>query len=237
MNLNPPIISIIIPTLNEEKNLKNLLPHLLKMDKKSLIKEIIIADGGSIDKTAAYAISFGAKVLRTDKSRAKQMNAGASVATGEILHFIHADSFPPADFTSDILAKISAGSDYGCFRSLFQTKSKFLRANSYFTRFKGIIFRGGGQTLFVKASLFKKAGGYSESLVVMEEYELLRRLRKTGKFDIVQKSVLVSARNYEINGFVRLQFIYACVFVGFFMGFSQASLTSFYKRFIHKAKI
>ena len=126
MNLDPPRISIIIPTLNEEKNLKNLLPHLLKMDKKSLIKEIIIADGGSDDQTAAFAISFGAKVLRTDKGRAKQMNAGARMATGEILHFIHADSFPPANFTSDLIDKINEGADYGCFRSLFQTTNKFL---------------------------------------------------------------------------------------------------------------
>ena len=100
-----------------------------------------------------------------------------------------------------------------------------------------MIFRGGGQTLFVKASHFKKAGGYNESLVVMEEYELLRRLRKIGKFNIVQKSVLVSARNYENNGFVRLQIIYACIFVGFFLGFTQSSLTNFYKEHIKKGKI
>ncbi len=237
MNLEPPKISIIIPTLNEEKNLKRLLPHLIKMDKKSLIKEIIIADGGSQDQTIAYAISFGAKAIQTDKGRAQQMNAGAKKATGEILHFIHADSFPPANFTSDVLHKINEGVDYGCFRSLFHTSNKFLRSNSYFTRFKGIIFRGGGQTLFIKKSLFDKAGGYKESLIVMEEYELLRRLRKIGKFEIVQKSVLVSVRNYEKNGFVRLQFIYACIFIGFFLGLPQSSLTKFYKRFINQGKI
>jgi rSAM/selenodomain-associated transferase 2 len=237
MNLEPPTISIIIPTLNEEENLKRLLPHLIKMDKKSQIKEIIIADGGSQDQTIAYAIRFGAKIVQTDKGRAKQMNAGAKKATGEILHFIHADSFPPVNFTNDVLSKINEGADYGCFRSLFQTTNKFLRINSYFTRFKGIIFRGGGQTLFVKQALFNKAGGYNESLIVMEEYELLRRLRKLGRFEIIQKSVLVSVRNYEKNGYVRLQFIYACIFVGFFLGISQSSLTKFYKRFNNQGKI
>lgn len=236
MNLEPPKISIIIPTLNEEKNLKKLLPHLIRMDKKSMIKEIIIADGGSQDQTIAYAISFGAKVVQIDKGRAKQMNAGAKKATGEILHFIHADSFPPVNFTNDVLSKIIEGADYGCFRSLFQTTNKFLRINSYFTRFKGIIFRGGGQTLFVKKALFNKAGGYNESLIVMEEYELLRRLRKLGRFEIIQKSILVSVRNYEKNGYVRLQFIYALIFIGFFLGITQPTLAKFYRYFIKNSK-
>ncbi len=237
MNPKPLKVSIIIPTLNEERNLRKLLPHLTKMDKESLIKEIIIADGGSDDQTTEFALSFGAKILRTEKGRAIQMNAGAKKATGEILYFVHADSFPPFHFTSDIVAKVREGADYGCFRSLFQTKNKFLRANSFFTRFKGIIFRGGGQTLFVKSAVFKKAGGFNESLVIMEEYELLMRMRKLGKFAIVQKSVLVSARNYNKNGFVRLQFIYACIFVGFFLGFSQSSLIKFHKTRISQGKI
>ena len=96
-------ISIIIPTLNESYFLSKLLPHLLKADDEHLILEIIVADGGSTDNTCLVANLNSAKLVHCpERGRAKQMNFAAKEANGQILHFIHADAFPPQGFTTDV---------------------------------------------------------------------------------------------------------------------------------------
>ncbi|MEM7380208.1 MAG: glycosyltransferase, partial [Bacteroidota bacterium] len=86
-------ISIIIPVLNEEAHIGSLLRHL-KAQPLHFVKEIIVVDGGSSDKTVAVAIKHGASVLHSNKGRARQMNFGAKHASGDVLYFLHADTFP-----------------------------------------------------------------------------------------------------------------------------------------------
>ncbi|AKQ45892.1 hypothetical protein TH63_09950 [Rufibacter radiotolerans] len=225
-------ISVIIPALNEENLIGSLVTHLFQ-NSAGHLQEIILVDGGSQDNTVYQAQKAGAKVIRcVPPGRARQMNAGATAATGQILHFIHADSWPPAGFDADILKSVTAGKRCGCFRSRFQTKSRFLLINSYFTRFPGLLFRGGGQTLFVERSLFEGVNGFDEGLQVMEEYELIRRLSRQSVFEVVPKEVQVSARRYEQNGALRLQMAYGLVMLLFFLGASQQRLVKVYKALI-----
>ena len=227
-------ISIVIPVLNEEDCLGRLLPHLKNADTAHLIKEIIVIDGGSKDRSCLIAQEAGATVIHSSKkSRAIQMNLGAKHATGSLLHFVHADAFPPTSFTSDI-QQASVNHPAGCFRSLFDTQNKFLKFNSYFTRFSGTLFRGGGQTLFIKKNLFDQLTGYDEELTLMEEYDFIQRIKQKGSFKVIQKDVLVSPRDYEKHGHFLLQAKYAIIFFFFFSGFSKQTVKQVHQKLVKK---
>jgi len=104
------MISVIIPTYNEAKNIKATIQTLRLNDENNLIKEIIIADGSSTDDTVSIAESEGVKVVISPrKGRSAQMNFGAFNAKGEIFYFLHADTIPPKNFTKDIVNLIEQG--------------------------------------------------------------------------------------------------------------------------------
>lgn len=221
-------LSIIIPVVNEEFHLKKLLPLLVE----SPAKEVILVDGGSTDDSKKIAENLGVKVIDAPKSRAKQMNAGTKAAIGDILYFVHADSIPPASFYKDIEAHLEENIPFGCFRSLFDTKNWFLRINSYFSRYKGMMFRGGGQTLWITKSFFQELKGYDESLKLMEEYDFIKRASQKTDYHVIPKDVLVSTRTYDTNGNFKTQFIYGIIMFGFFRGVNQDQLIKFGKRWL-----
>lgn len=222
------MISIIIPVVNEENHLKKLLPLLVNSE----AKEVIVVDGGSDDNSKIIAKKLGAKVIYAPKSRAKQMNAGAKAATEDILYFVHDDSIPPSSFHEDIKNHQDKNIPFGCFRSLFDTKNRFLRINSYFSRYKGMMFRGGGQTLWITKEFFQELNGYDESLKLMEEYDFIKRASQKADYKVIQKDVLVSTRTYDENGNFKTQFIYGLIMFGFFRGIDQDKLIKFGKRWL-----
>jgi Glycosyltransferases involved in cell wall biogenesis len=225
-----PFLSIIIPTYQEASFIGPLVSHCLHQPG---VLEVIVVDAASPDGTAQLAKDHGADVHPAVKAgRAPQMNQGAEVARGPVLHFIHADSWPPDGFPEAIAHAVSQDYAAGCFRSRFVTANRFLLANSYLTRFRGIVFRGGGQTLFCTAELFRQVGGYNRQLMVMEEYDLIQRLKQHTTFRIIPQNVRVSIRKYQERGAVRLQLAYGLIFILFFAGVSQCRLISLYKRLI-----
>ena len=224
------MISVIIPTYQEATRIRRLVVHLLHHEH---VKEVIVVDAGSRDETVDEAEKGGARVfLSQKKGRSCQMNAGVFEAKGEIVYFVHADAWPPDNFSVDIIRELEKGYKAGCFRSRFMTNNKFLLANSFFTRFSGIIFRGGGQTLFITKKLFDELRGYNESLILMEEYDLIRRVKQNHDFRIIPRDVLVSTRKYDENGCIRLQMCYAVIFILFFLGIPQEHLLRLYKKLI-----
>ena len=219
------MISIIIPVINEEENLEKLLPYL----QENKAEEIIVVDGGSTDKSREVAKKFQVTLISSAKGRAKQMNAGAKAANDDLLYFVHADSLPPKSFSSAILNHLNETVQFGCFRSLFDTKNKFLLFNSYFSRFKGLMFRGGGQTLWITKELFNRLKGYDESLQLMEEYDFIKRASQVSDYQVIQQDVLVSTRTYDYHGNFKTQLVYALVMFGFFRGIPQDQLLKFAK--------
>lgn len=229
-------LSVIIPTLNEEENIEKLLIHL-KGCTIPVSYELIVADGMSKDSTCEKALEQGAKVVHCKKMcRAHQMNEGVKVAKGKLLYFIHADARPPKDFYLHISSALEEGFDLGCFRFKFDSKRFLLALNSYFTRFDRIMCRGGDQTLFIKKQMFNELGGYREDYRIMEEYEFILRARANYKFKIIPQDVMVSARKYEENSYLRVNFANFVIFTLFKWGASQEKMIKAYRNLLKHPK-
>jgi rSAM/selenodomain-associated transferase 2 len=226
-------LSVIVPTLNESKNISELIPFLVKQG-GDFINEIIVVDGGSTDSTREIAASLGARVLLSDqKSRAVQMNLGALHATGNTLYFVHADTRPLGSFAADIQKALIKGYKAGCYRYRFDSESFLLRLNSWFTRFNGLFSGGGDQTLFITRDFFNTLGGYDTDFCLMEDFELVKRIKKKAKFYIIPKTMTVSARKYRQNSWLRVQLANLYVFTLFHFGVAPEKLKNSYAILLH----
>jgi rSAM/selenodomain-associated transferase 2 len=232
------MISVIIPVYNEEEQIGRTISFLKKNDVENVVKEVIVADGGSTDDTTIIAKDSGAIVVTSErKGRAVQMNKGAFAAKNKILYFLHADSIPPRNFTSQILNAYNNGATSGCFRLAFDYNHWFLKANAWFTRFDVNGVRFGDQSLFVSKEVFEKAGGFKEDLLMMEDQEIIHRLKLHGKFKVMNDVVITSARKYLDNGVYRMQGIFYRIWALYYLGYSQEQLLKLHKRLIRNHKL
>ncbi|MEP7128274.1 MAG: TIGR04283 family arsenosugar biosynthesis glycosyltransferase [Chitinophagales bacterium] len=226
------MFSIIIPTYNEAGLIAQTISRTHAANSKHET-EIIVVDGGSTDDTIAIAQKCSAVVVRSDlKGRASQMNKGAMVAKFEYLYFLHADSIPPNDFTTQILSAHDNGFNSGCFRLAFDYDHWFLKANAWFTAFNVNAVRFGDQSLFVMKDVFKKAGGFKEDLLLMEDQEIIHRLKKHSRFIVMDDYVITSARKYLDNGVYRMQGIFYVTWLMYYLGFSQEQMLKLHRRLI-----
>jgi rSAM/selenodomain-associated transferase 2 len=226
-------ISIIIPTLNEAANIGNLI-HYLKQNADASLKEIIVVDAQSGDNTEGVALAAGAQVLRsTKRSRAAQMNMGAKEATGDVLYFIHADCYPPKTYLADIQRFMSEGFPMGCYRYRFDSNKFMLKINAFFTRFEKLWCRGGDETFYIKRSIFDTLGGYNEHFVIMEEYDFIRRASEKHALKIMPSKVIVSARKYETNSWLKVQLANFTVFRMYAKGKAPEDMAQAYKRMLN----
>ena len=227
-------LSIIIPTLNEAKHIERCISRLRSGNN---IAEIIVVDAGSTDDTAGLARDAGAIVFSVPKKcRASQMNFGAAKATGDLLYFVHGDVLPPEDYATHIAAALADHFPLGRFRFRFDSTKLMLRINSWFTRFDRLWVSGGDETLFITKELFQQVGGYDESFVIMEEYDMVLRARKHAPYKVIQRDVLVSARKYEHNSWLRVQRANLSAFRMFKAGIAPAEIRQAYHRMIHHPK-
>lgn len=223
------MISIIIPTFNEAEKIDSLIRYI-KHEVNSDDIEILIIDGGSTDETTVIAEEAGVIVHHSpEKGRAQQMNYGARVAKGEWLYFLHADTMPPKSFINDIRSAIQGGAKSGCFRLRFDSDNKVLKFYAWFTRFDVDLFRFGDQSLFVEKKLFSEINGFNESLIVMEDQEIVKRIKKYAQFNIIPKSVTTSARRYEEIGIFKLQLIFTIIVLLYYLGVQQDTIVKFYR--------
>ncbi|MFM6191899.1 MAG: TIGR04283 family arsenosugar biosynthesis glycosyltransferase [Planktothrix sp.] len=222
-------ISIIIPVLNEADNIESVINQIQKTENI----EIIIVDGGSQDHTVEIAQSLGVKVIVTQRGRALQMNAGAKIATGEILLFLHGDTQLPTEFEKDV-RKIWINDNIiaGAFQLKIDNSQWSLRLieKTVFWRSKYLQMPYGDQAIFIKASTFWQVGGFPEQ-PIMEDFEFIRRLNRLGKIEILSSSVITSGRRWQKLGVFKTTLINQFVVFGYYLGISPIKLSQWYRKF------
>jgi len=221
-------ISIIIPALNEAASIARTLSHLAGVDNL----EVILVDGGSIDETAELAGFRGAKVIQSNPGKAIQMNTGAAAAAGDILVFLHADTLLPEDFSHQIVSALNQnGVAAGAFRLTIDSSGAGIRIIEHMANFRSRFLRlpYGDQALFMKKSLFNAIGGFPE-LPIMEDFILVRRLKRKGKIVIVPATVVTSPRRWLHLGIFQTWLINQLIIIAYYLGFPPERLTRLYRR-------
>jgi rSAM/selenodomain-associated transferase 2 len=225
------MISIIIPTYNEAENIGKLLDYLRNSSKNKNSIEIVVSDGISEDNTLEIADSRGVRTIRQPHvSRALQMNAGTRIASGDIYYFLHADSFPPVHFDEYIHDAIRNGYKAGSFRMKWDMNHPLLNIFAWFTRFSHNWCRGGDQSIFITRELFETVGGYDGEYRFLEDYDLVRRIKKHTKFKVIQKDIITSARKYRENGVFRLQWLVTKLYIMRVLGWDANTIADIYYR-------
>ncbi len=228
--MDSPKISIVIPVLNEDKLVGDLVDHLKQTSSASNILEIIFVDGGSTDSTLSVLETKKVTVVHSRKGRAKQLNAGAKHAKGSLLYFLHADTFPPAHFDQLILDAYDHGSQTGCFRMSFDTRNPILRFFAWLSRINHTLCRGGDQSLFITKDLFIVEGGFNEAYRIYEDSEFITRLYKKTKFTILPQQVVTSARKYRQKGWLRVQYHFGMIHLKNRLGAGPEELYKYYAK-------
>ncbi|MEM8897158.1 MAG: TIGR04283 family arsenosugar biosynthesis glycosyltransferase, partial [Bacteroidota bacterium] len=192
-------ISVIIPTFNEEAYLSDTIESLVGQQG---LKEIIVVDGGSQDKTVAIAKEFSqqVKVILSKRGRAIQMNAGAKLAEGEILFFVHADTLLPKGALEEILVALSDPSvRAGSFFLRFRENNLLLSIIASLTRINFPLSTFGDQGLWLRKEDFVYVGGYPD-IPILEDVEIQYPIRELGHFKKLDLPLSTSGRRFVKNG-------------------------------------
>ena len=197
--MNTPLLSVIIPVLNEAENIASMLHSLAPLRTRGA--QVIVVDGGSQDDTVARARPLADHVLASAKGRARQMNAGAALATGSTLLFLHADTRLPTGADLQVLESIRHGALWGRFDVSIQGLSPMLRVVACMmnlrSRYTGIAT--GDQAIFVRADSFAQVGGFPDQ-PLMEDIEISKRLRQWAQPACLRARVVTSGRRWETYG-------------------------------------
>jgi rSAM/selenodomain-associated transferase 2/rSAM/selenodomain-associated transferase 1 len=222
------IISIIVPALNEAGAIKKTLLLAQLADNV----EVIVADGGSQDGTVQVSLSAGVRVICAPKGRARQMNAGAAVATGDILLFLHADTQLPEGFGEMVRQALSTpGVVAGAFELRIDSPQPALRLIETGVNWRSRLFQMpyGDQAIFLPASVFRTCQGFPDT-AIMEDFLLMLGLRRLGKINIVAVPVLTSGRRWQKLGVLKTTLINQLVIVAYFLGVPPERLARWYRR-------
>lgn len=230
------VLSIIIPAYNEEENLNVRLANLSEQAAKHPIEIIVSNSPDTTDQTETVCNKYTKVKLyqSPERGRAKQMNFGAQQATGDVFLFLHADVILPNDFYSQIEQQIKQY-QAGFFAYRFDRSTRMLDFNSKFTKKDGFFAGGGDQCQFFKQSLFTSLGGFNEDFCIMEDFEIIDRLRKQKiPYGIIQSKATVSARKYDHNSWLKVNAINGYIFLRYKLGTRPEKLRKLYKSLLRE---
>ena len=219
-------ISVILPVLNEERTIGASLQALLALAPD----EIIVVDGGSTDRTQQICARLGLHVITSNRGRARQMNLGASQASGDVLLFLHADTRLPDSALSDILAALR---DPDCPGGRFDVEidgahwmlkvvARLINCRSRMTK-----VATGDQALFVRRAVFETMGGFQD-IPLMEDIAFCRALKRIGPVACLHSRVITSGRRWESDGVWRTIFTMWTLKLCYLAGVSPQRLQKYY---------
>jgi len=221
-------ISIVVPTLNEADEIAAALAALAPL--RSRGHEVIVADGGSSDGTPELARGTADRVVSAPRGRASQMNAGAALARGEILLFLHADTRLPENADTHLLQGLAASRRaWGRFDARIEGESRSLPAVAFFMnlRSRATGIATGDQAMFVRRETFERAGGFPP-LELMEDVALSRSLKRVSRPLCLADKVVTSGRRWDRRGVLRTVLLMAWLRLQFFFGAAPARLARLY---------
>jgi len=225
-----PRISLIVPVLDEAALIDDFLRRLRALAGPL---EIIIVDGGSSDATVAIAEREADRVIAAPKGRAAQMNAGAAIARGEVLWFLHADLIPPADSIERIAEALADSKAVGgCFSLRYPRPELIYRVSDSLGNI-GVRLFGfalGDHGIFCRRTAFVQAGGYP-IVPILEDAEIYRRLRAIGRMSQLREEIVSDPRTFEKWGRYRTTAVYFLILVLYVAGVSIPRLNKIYRRF------
>lgn len=219
-------ISVIVPVLNEEVTIAATLGALAALAPY----EVILVDGGSVDRTRDIAARSGAQVLSAERGRARQMNRGAARASGEVLLFLHADTRLPDSAFSDIAAALN---DPRCLGGRFDVElegsHRMLKLVGALINYRSRVTKvgTGDQAIFLRREIFLRMGGYPD-IPLMEDIALCRALKRMGAVACLRSRVVTSARRWENDGVWRTIVRMWTLKLLYLAGVSPARLKQFY---------
>lgn len=222
------LLSVIIPTLNESRNLAATLGPL----QGERDCEILVVDGCSSDGTVRFAREHGCRVIQSGPGRAGQMNMGAREAGGDILLFLHGDTILPENFSKPIRQAMAAeGVAGGAFSLAIASSRPSLRfiARMANLRSRYLVLPYGDQALFTSTDIFRELGGFPE-MDIMEDFVFVRNLARKGAIVILGQRVVTSARRWEKLGVFRTTLLNQVMVLGYRLGVDPGRLAQWYQR-------
>ena len=220
------MISIIIPALNEAATLERTLAAVMQIDGD---KEVIVVDGGSDDATAEIAARCGAMVIKAERGRGLQMDAGASLARGDVLWFVHADSIPPGESIREIEhaledPRVTSGN----FSIVFEGSTIAARHLTWtYPRLRMLGLYYGDAGIFVRRSAYDEVGGF-RPYPLFEDLDLVKRLKRHGRFVNLRCRLIASSRRFENKSYGRVWAIWIVLQLLFWFGVSPNRLARWY---------
>lgn len=222
-----PTLSIVLPVLNEAECIVATLQKLQALRRQGV--ELIVVDGGSQDATVSLAETLADRIIASPPGRAIQMNAGAAVARGSVLLFLHADTTLPEDAVQAIFSAMEQGADWGRFDVEIAGRLRMLRVVALMMNLRSRIFSvaTGDQGIFVKRTHFERLGAYPP-IPLMEDLALSDALRSVSKPACLRSKVITSGRRWEKHGLWRTIFLMWRLRAAFRCGVSPARLAQRY---------
>lgn len=221
-------LSIIVPMLNEAAQLPGLFAHLLPYQRAGC--EVIFADGGSSDGSAKLVALAGFDVVRSERGRARQMNAGAAVAQGDVLLFLHADTRLPQGAAQHVMRALQRECYWGRFDVCITGKPFMLRVigrlMNWRSRLTGIAT--GDQAIFMRRIVFERLRGYPDQ-PLMEDVEMCKRLKTFSRPACVRHCVTTSGRRWETRGVWRTILLMWRLRWAYWRGTDAAELARLYR--------
>ena len=220
------MISVIVPIRGEDPAVAERFRCLLVPGET----ELVVADGGGSRETTRAFEDLGARLVEGAGSRGLRLHAAAREARGEILFFLHADSRPPGNALSRIRETLSAGAVAGAFSLAYEGATPGLRWIAWWANLRSRLFGlpFGDQGLFCSRAAYERSGGFQD-LPLCDDVDIVRRLKRVGRLDVLPEKTVTSPRRYRERGALAQVLTNWKVLLGYSAGVSPEKLERWYR--------